>query len=98
MGRDTVVDATGKVVAGFNPRAPMGRDSNAAHSRRNSRVSTHAPLWGATTAFLASAVHSSMFQPTRPYGARLNFLGRGLASAEVSTHAPLWGATSLYST
>jgi len=54
---------------GFNPRAHAGRD--AAEGRTHSRliVSIHAPTRGATIPFVMS-VATSLFQSTRPRGAR----------------------------
>ena len=78
----------------FNPRARVGRD----HCTRNKNaaicnVSIHAPAWGATGDHQRSARFASLFQSTRPRGARPRARARGLACRPVSIHAPAWGAT-----
>ena len=54
----------------FNPRAHVGRDRQNAHVLiAVSRVSIHAPTWGATPD-LRVGLTQSLFQSTRPRGAR----------------------------
>ena len=43
--------------------------------------------------FSRKLTFGDVFQPTRPYGARLLQRNPWLANLPVSTHAPLWGAT-----
>ncbi len=61
--------------------------------RRAARVSTHAPTRGATEAAPPSRCIRSMFQPTRPRGARLLRHHLRHRRWRVSTHAPTRGAT-----
>ncbi len=55
-------------------------------------VSIHAPAWGATT-HPTTRPSCSVFQSTRPHGARLVILSRLYPFVRVSIHAPAWGAT-----
>ena len=57
------------MLTSFNPRAHVGRDSGTCTAMYPLIVSIHAPTWGATLFYF---VHdcSSMFQSTRPRGAR----------------------------
>ena len=54
---------------------------------------THAPARGATMVVLLDGWYT-MFQPTRPRGARPGVRGRSAAFGRVSTHAPARGATT----
>ena len=57
--------------ASFNPRARTGRDAwRSRPDLRASDVSIHAPVRGATADAGRSSTAGSMFQSTRPYGAR----------------------------
>ena len=49
MGRDGSIFRPLPRPGCFNPRAPMGRDNGAAAQVVSTPVSTHAPLWGATS-------------------------------------------------
>ena len=55
-------------------------------------ISIHAPAWGATAAHEGNASHHR-FQSTRPRGARLDAMAKGLTAGAISIHAPAWGAT-----
>ena len=75
----------------FNPRAHVGRGKTDEATRIRQEVSIHAPTWGA--ALLVVAVcHRSMFQSTRPRGARLDEFWQRYIVGDVSIHAPTWGA------
>ena len=56
-------------------------------------VSIHAPAWGATRVKSSGPVKLSLFQSTRPRGARLPLTDRSVSLKKVSIHAPAWGAT-----
>ena len=77
----------------FNPRARVGRDVRPRHRCRDWRVSIHAPAWGATSNADESASLATVFQSTRPRGARHDAAGKAVENAAVSIHAPAWGAT-----
>ena len=59
-------------------------------------VSIHAPAWGATLTRPPVLPVSSLFQSTRPRGARRQTLAFGKVASAVSIHAPAWGATFRY--
>ena len=61
-------------------------------SRGNTRVSIHAPAWGATTE-LDYLLIFCQFQSTHPHGVRQRLLSGGSITPLVSIHAPAWGAT-----
>ena len=77
----------------FNPRAHAERDAPYAPSLRHGGVSTHAPTRSATACPPCSDTMMSVFQPTRPRGARRLAPGRLHDDAGVSTHAPTRSAT-----
>ena len=60
----------------FNPRAREGRDTDVGHSLQNERVSIHAPARGATCMLPSVSVKESLFQSTRPRGARHRWFHR----------------------
>ncbi len=76
----------------FNPRARAGRDGLQHQFGAVADVSIHAPVRGATTK-PASASRWTVFQSTRPCGARPPQPGRRRPAAQVSIHAPVRGAT-----
>ena len=52
MGRDKTIIVAAAISLGFNPRARMGRDTVSVLGKRGAtKVSIHAPAWGATQAF-----------------------------------------------
>ena len=77
----------------FNPRAPMGRDRGQAPSRLRARVSTHAPLWGATQRGGERGEPAPVSTHAPLWGAT-SLAYFEIRAGNVSTHAPLWGATS----
>ena len=83
------------LIACFNPRAREGRDADIRPSSAPVVVSIHAPARGATIAVLARQFHNTLFQSTRPRGARLLPLARPVRRGVVSIHAPARGATGL---
>ena len=78
----------------FNPRAHVGRDDFPRLGQRHIDVSIHAPTWGATDIY-TQEVDITMFQSTRPRGARLGRREHRGGILCVSIHAPTWGATLL---
>ena len=68
-GRDALSRTRKAAPPCFNPRARTGRDLTAQYAKRISAVSTHAPARGATRRTQRKR-EASMFQPTRPHGAR----------------------------
>ena len=71
----------------------MGRDASRPIRVLLCDVSIHAPTWGATVPMLAPVIES-LFQFTRPHGARLRKI-RASDTLDVSIHAPTWGATEI---
>ena len=69
MGHDSRPATPGQAAKGFNSRARMGRDRHRPGRCRFGVVSIHAPAWGAT-AGNTLLQKLSMFQFTRPHGAR----------------------------
>jgi len=93
MGRDRLYQiAYLNPHFGFNPRARMGRDNSEAFARNISKVSIHAPAWGATFVRLSFtrsffvSIHAPAWGATT-YGSDPEF------ELLVSIHAPAWGAT-----
>ena len=82
-------------VGCFNPRARVGRDlhQDARHTHE-SRVSIHAPAWGATAAIKGGAQVVDCFNPRARVGRDRHFSDVVSGAAAVSIHAPAWGATS----
>ena len=77
----------------FQPTHPCGvRRRIDATNFRVIKVSTHAPLRGATGRSPLDVVIAK-FQPTHPCGVRLRDTWRQVEADSVSTHAPLRGAT-----
>ena len=72
MGRDEPYIAQIGYGERFQPTRPYGARHPARLPMRvlQPRVSTHAPLWGATCGRCSASLGRAMFQPTRPYGAR----------------------------
>ncbi len=50
---------------------------------------------GRDAAFMAVAVYLTVFQSTRPHGARRTYSSGVGSNPYVSIHAPAWGATGL---
>ena len=95
MGCDSWLRRLPLAVTYFNPRTPVGCDSSFSnHSRCVSRISIHAPQWGATRTTADSASCRGDFNPRTPVGCdeQCEDLFHGLG---ISIHAPQWGATVL---
>ena len=70
MGRDRAALGT-RFEQRISTHAPLWGATQGVHRRPLQPViSTHAPLWGATSPLTTTASTASLFQPTRPYGAR----------------------------
>ncbi len=94
MGSDVCPVCGRPLVTGFNPRSRMGSDSIEGPPHPGAtRVSIHAPAWGATTMRRASAGRPASFQSTLPHGERPPVARTLRTLKEVSIHAPAWGAT-----
>ena len=76
----------------FNPRPHMGGDRSILPLTCPSRVSIHAPTWGATTTARLRLLSMDSFNPRPHMGGDI---GTELLNLEynVSIHAPTWGAT-----
>jgi len=72
-GATPILSLIGEFIIGFNPRAHTGRDDIKLDRGVYNRVSIHAPTRGATIDGMIYH-HTSMFQSTRPHGARLDFI------------------------
>ena len=93
MGRDPNNSLACRATRCFNPRARMGRDG-----RKESpifivsRVSTHAPAWGAT-AISVKIYNKTQVSTHAPAWGATHVFPHGGIKISVSTHAPAWGAT-----
>ena len=78
----------------FNPRTRMGCDPCIKARARLSRVSIHAPAWGAT--YLCNVIKKKKyrFNPRTRMGCDLTGLCDSVITRFVSIHAPAWGATA----
>ena len=80
--------------ADFNPRSRMGSDAIAANRLRNSKISIHAPAWGATRTTVGTippqdiSIHAPAWGATNPTDEAKTLM-------DISIHAPAWGATGL---
>ncbi len=92
VGSDVRVVARVDVHRRFNPRSRVGSDLQAIGASAGPTVSTHAPVWGATSLVGRVEVFAG-FQPTLPCGERRVAAGVEEGRGGVSTHAPVWGAT-----
>ena len=94
VGCDLTVSVRYLFVRDFNPRTHVGCDAMASPSRTMSKISIHAPTWGATGAW-CDVFFAYKFQSTHPRGVR-HLMSKGLGkSFVISIHAPTWGATSV---
>ena len=77
----------------FNPRTPVGCDVSKSVVPPNvSRISIHAPQWGATSHRFCRFDREA-FQSTHPSGVR-PCVRTNAAYIDISIHAPQWGATA----
>ena len=92
MGCDrlSVIGYTGN--KSFNPRTHMGCDFVKRVEHHKSRVSIHAPTWGATQKRQINMQVKVRFNPRTHMGCDV-LVGRPCHSQKVSIHAPTWGAT-----
>jgi len=72
-GRDRKPSEVWLTAHGFNPRARRGRDEVFTANQMYIKVSIHAPAGGATGGYIL-AHRGSLFQSTRPQGARPVFI------------------------
>ena len=93
MGRDTGATNLSEYIAGFNPRARVGRDKRRWLAFDDCMGFNPRARVG-RDAFAQPISHKEVeFQSTRPRGARLARLVLDRSSSLVSIHAPAWGAT-----
>ncbi len=92
MGRDPGRTDIDSLPGSFNPRARMGRDLKGRSNANRSRVSIHAPAWGATLLCEDVPVDGIVSIHAPAWGAT-NDYEKGFAPYRVSIHAPAWGAT-----
>ena len=79
----------------FNPRAHVGRDFLATHTQREpSCFNPRAHVGRDNGDFCTPSPPGTLFQSTRPRGARHGNGRQECADAGVSIHAPTWGATA----
>ena len=95
MGRDVSHLRALPACRSFNPRARMGRDASTFAVHLREHVSIHAPAWGATHCQRVS-YGATLFQSTRPHGARRVLAPPLVLEYSVSIHAPAWGATGAH--
>ena len=77
----------------FNPRARVGRDTFWRLRRRTpTRISIHAPAWGATFGNRFPKPLNQYFNPRARVG-RDKLVDVFLRPLQISIHAPAWGAT-----
>ena len=77
----------------FNPRARVGRDHAITALAASIVISIHAPAWGATQFGVMRGRIATIFQSTRPRGARRSLPWNCCGTSVISIHAPAWGAT-----
>ena len=76
-----------------NPRARGGRDHAITALSASIVISIHAPAWGATQFGVMRGRIATIFQSTRPRGARRSLPWNCCGTSVISIHAPAWGAT-----
>ena len=97
VGRDDFFCRDGIFWLEVSIHAPAwGATTMASFLAGSASVSIHAPAWGATLTRPPVLPVSSLFQSTRPRGARRQTLAFGKVASAVSIHAPAWGATFRY--
>ncbi len=82
-------------VLSFNPRARVGRDYKANSDSSLAGGFNPRARVGRDCLLTASKIFGTLFQSTRPRGARPDELTGDTRYACVSIHAPAWGATQL---
>ena len=93
VGCDTNTAQNTRTPLYFNPRTPVGCDvSKSVFPPNVSRISIHAPQWGATiipcgfTYYGAISIHAPQWGATKSFE-------HGSKHGVISIHAPQWGAT-----
>jgi len=76
----------------FNPRSPVGSDTIKAILTSDTKISIHAPPWGATYKHFLEMIFG-IFQSTLPRGERHRKKRFDNNLGVISIHAPPWGAT-----
>ena len=93
VGRDSPSSTSTTPIRHFNPRARVGRDrispmDGFSISNFNPRARVGRDSWTSS-----SSRQATIFQSTRPRGARLALSPSCLILLIISIHAPAWGAT-----
>ena len=91
--RRAIEQCSGKWNIRFNPRARVGRDSITTLFIVQSKVSIHAPAWGATLQRHCPVLWYERFNPRARVGRDVEVGESTAARILVSIHAPAWGAT-----
>ena len=92
-GRDRCCTSALRLAPCFNPRARVGRDGAPDQPEAVTLGFNPRARVGRDDAAAWRSKVSSMFQSTRPRGARQSHRRRWCRAAFVSIHAPAWGAT-----
>ena len=92
MGCDLQRLANSSQFTGFNPRTRMGCDLSPSGIGISTKVSIHAPAWGATTISAPYALFVHCFNPRTRMGCDTE-ISCICVRSWVSIHAPAWGAT-----
>ena len=94
-GATTALSMDNSSGTGFNPRARMGRDPHCEGLFFSSTSFNPRARMGRDTSSFSCCFSASVFQSTRPHGARLERWYARCPGEAVSIHAPAWGATAL---
>ena len=92
MGRDYIASFWHAHRRYFNPRARVGRDHGDDVEGGASRISIHAPAWGATHCEMGNISDRTISIHAPAWGATYDDTGYALPEL-ISIHAPAWGAT-----
>ena len=93
VGRDNNSSSVLLIRLCFNPRARVGRDASPnGYHIWYTKVSIHAPAWGATLSMVRPLTALSVSIHAPAWGAT-DWIGYSTYGYNVSIHAPAWGAT-----
>ena len=79
----------------FNPRTHVGCDSEPRATSSLTKISIHAPTWGATHKIYNDWYRDSNFNPRTHVGCDVQTANPSVNPTGISIHAPTWGATSV---
>ena len=86
--------ALGRIQRHFNPRTPVGCDSNHVSNRYRKRYFNPRTPVGCDVSSWTSCVPCRYFNPRTPVGCDFDVRCDGASRSGISIHAPPWGATS----